>query len=90
MWGCWGKVSDIFCSDCSQFGAPPSPPLSAVKTEANFNYVGSAYVHVDIEAEREKACLVSVTLPRVDLTTTTRKLRVTSRGVCAWKTRSGG
>jgi hypothetical protein len=44
-------------------------------------------MHVNIEFEREKSVsLVFVILPRVDLTTTTRKLRVTSRGVCAWKT----
>jgi hypothetical protein len=44
-------------------------------------------VHVNIEFEREKSVsVVSVILPRVDLTTTTRKLRVTSRGVRAWET----
>lgn len=38
-----------------------SPPrLSRAQTEANVNCVGSAYVHVNIEFSREKACLMVV------------------------------
>jgi hypothetical protein len=87
-WDCWGKVLDPSLPRLWPVCDPiVTAPLESQKNGGKFQLCGICIRACEYRIREGKGVfVVSVTLPRVDLTMTTRKLRVTSRGVCAWKT----